>query len=70
MTRKDYVLISDALAAAKPEPHKEAEEAGEIATLAEEVAWRNCCLYVANALDHDSPRFDKDRFLKACGMEG
>lgn len=56
MTRKDYVLIAAAIAA---------EHAGSV-TFAEQnrvvcVAQRLCI-----ALKQDNPRFDEDRFMKAC----
>ncbi len=64
MTRKDYVLISAVLRAERPERDgtKWADGARDL--------WSTTVLNMARALAKDSPRFDKDRFLKACGMEG
>ncbi len=64
MTRKDYVLISEVLKNERPERDgtKWADGARDL--------WSTTVLNMARALAKDSPRFDKDRFLKACGMEG
>jgi hypothetical protein len=58
MTRKDYVM----LAAAIKEAHAYAIDAARrlgVASAAHEVA---------DAIARDNPRFDRDRFLKACGV--
>ncbi len=57
MTRKDYVLIADALkragnACASPSPIQHATD----------------CHVLADALARDNPRFDRARFLKASGV--
>jgi len=64
MTRKDFQLIADALAAATPiidisEP-VDANTTGRIAT------WVGAVNEMAWHLRNDNPRFDTDRFLKAC----
>lgn len=69
MTRRDFELIANALKAAKPTAHPEGTEAAEIATLAENVAWRNVALSFADHLSATNPRFDRERFLRACGVE-
>lgn len=58
MTRKDYVLLADALKVAvnalnPPECLGAFLAANEI----------------AHVLANDNPRFDRRRFLKACGLE-
>jgi hypothetical protein len=57
MTRKDYVLIAKAIKG----------------TYFGNKTWvRNCEQIsdtIARALQSDNPRFDKGRFLKACGVE-
>lgn len=64
MTRKDFQLIADALAAATPiidisEP-VDARNTGRIAT------WVGAVNETAWHLQNDNPRFDLDRFHKAC----
>ena len=60
MTRKDYVLIAAALAKAKPARwHDGAQTAQHCAD----------CTYIADALAQDNPRFDRERFLKAAGVQ-
>jgi polysaccharide pyruvyl transferase WcaK-like protein len=53
MTRKDYVLIAAALKAACPTVN---------------VTYRACVDSIANALGLENARFDRERFLKACGV--
>lgn len=58
MTRKDYVLIAAAIAAAEIHAMDGAEYA------------RKCIAHnIALALATDNPRFDRERFLKACGVQ-
>tara|TARA_E500000318_G_scaffold111341_1_gene129592 strand:- start:57 stop:353 length:297 start_codon:yes stop_codon:yes gene_type:complete len=64
MTRKDFQLIADALAWATPvidisEP-VDARTTGMIAT------WVASVNEMASHLRNDNPRFDMDRFFKAC----
>lgn len=59
MTRKDYELIAAALKDARlPDPSSQHAIQHEL-----------CCKDVAYALQSDNPRFDRTRFLKACGLE-
>ena len=60
MTRKDYVMLAEALRSTL-DPlddafHREQHEADATA--------------VADALARDNPRFDRERFLKAAGVTG
>lgn len=58
MTRKDYVLLADALRYTLPD-------------VCREISLRqhaNDCEAVANALAKENPRFDRARFLAACGV--
>ncbi len=59
MTRKDYVLIADALNAACPDTRRLVREYN---------GWRVTVCALANALARDNARFDQERFLKACGV--
>ena len=58
MTRKDYILLADALKAA---------------AYALNPPERNGALLAANEISHclaeDNPRFDRVRFLKAAGLD-
>jgi len=58
MTRKDYVLIADALLSATNNAKSSAERTGILDT----------SLYIAEALKRDNARFDQERFLKATGL--
>lgn len=64
MTRKDYELIARALKEARMHAiRSDAEEGGGF--------WlRVVASELALALASDNPRFDRDRFLKACGVAG
>ena len=55
MTRKDYVLIADVIANSQG-----LTRGGIMDTLAQRMA---------DALQGDNPRFDRARFLSACGVK-
>lgn len=57
MTRKDYVLIAEAVNLAKDQT-RPAER--------DPIYWT--AHFVANALRRDNPRFEKARFMAACGF--
>ncbi len=61
MTRKDYILIAAAIKAAATEYPDERPDAKQ---QQEDVAFS-----IAEALASDNPRFDRERFLKACGVQ-
>lgn len=58
MTRKDYVLLAEAIKAAV-EATDYPERLGALLAANE----------IAHRLQQDNPRFDRARFLKACGLE-
>jgi hypothetical protein len=62
MTRKDYILLAEALASAIPSVLPNAVPAAVRAQHACD------CEAVADALA-ENPRFDRARFLKACGVQ-
>lgn len=64
MTKKDFIALAEALNAAKPFGIKHAARAK-----AAHEAWENCCHRIANACAASNGRFDRNRFLAACGME-
>jgi len=59
MTKKDYVKLARALKKAKDTqrlfPHTD--------------VWACCVRYITEELRYDNPRFDKGKFLTACGYE-
>ncbi len=57
MTRKDYVMLSAAIASAEVF-YREGHEAKQI--VAESIA---------DALLKDNPRFDRERFLRDCAVQ-
>lgn len=59
MTRKDYIEIAKVLRNAKEEV---LADQGRIGTI------RQIALELCSVLKSDNPRFDKDRFLTACGL--
>lgn len=62
MTRKDYVLIAQALSV-QPRPIVDRDPAFVARTAHAEI-----CRNLARALGADNPRFDRERFLRACGV--
>ena len=66
MTRKDYEAIAAALMAAKAdifgkEPRESHRDMADGANLAAE--------HIADVMARENPRFDRGRFLKACGVQ-
>jgi len=59
MTRKDYVALAEAIAGAFPIT----ENSTPI------IAWRLTMEAIADVLAADNPRFDRERFVKACQGE-
>lgn len=60
-TRKDFVLIAEAVAACKPnDPSESPDYKRGVYAVANELAWQ---------LGKTNPRFDRERFLKACGVQ-
>lgn len=60
MTRKDYVLIADILKNNREDFIKGEDGFTVIEIIANQMA---------NALEEDNPRFDRARFLEACGVK-
>ena len=59
MTRKDYILLADAL--------KDAKNCAVTSKGSEQ--WTYCVVAIAQALKSDNPRFIEDRFYDRCGLE-
>lgn len=64
MTRKDYILIANAL-------HRNAADLAAYAEMSKTPAEVHSFLVysVLDALAGDNPRFDRERFAEACGVE-
>ena len=60
MTRKDYVLIADAMKRARPVI---LNNRGPLDM------WESCVDELAQALARSNPRFDAQRFINACRAE-
>lgn len=70
MTRKDYVAIASIIHpyAISAAPHTAGKvERGRIAHAASYA--KDIALDIASHMANDNPRFDRARFLKACGIE-
>jgi len=59
MTRKDYIRIADAMLSARNEA-RGANSRVVLDIAVDNLAW---------TLEQDNPRFDRARFLTACGVE-
>lgn len=68
MTRKDYVAIAAAIKVSTLPPYKGEDPPNSRARQ----AWNDACLVVArniaDVLQADNVRFDRARFLTACGV--
>ena len=62
MTRKDYILIAGALKAARS-----SDTLPNLAIYHNGID--NAAHQLADALGRDNPRFDRERFLKAAGVQ-
>lgn len=60
MSRKDFELIAASLNSSKP-PGDTGDRLHQ---------WEAICFGLAGALAHSNPRFDRSRFLAACGVSG
>ena len=66
MTRKDYILIAEALKAAMlPRLKHHTDDRSLVFNCGVESA----AIRVCDTLARDNPRFDRERFLKACGVQ-
>lgn len=61
MTKKDYVLIAEAM-------HKVGDLLSSRQIYSFDV-FLTICYIVANSLSSDNPRFDRNKFLTACGVK-
>ena len=63
MTKKDYMKLAQALKDSKPTDMQLQADNSNIALH----EWHIVINHVSLVLEHDNPRFDRDRFLAACG---
>ena len=68
MTRKDYVLLAQAIASLRAVYPQQPIESGRDAGF--DHGTKQAAQYIAAALASENPRFDRERFLKACGVAG
>lgn len=66
MTRKDYVAIASTLAATRPDS-SHYTDAGLFGCV--HARWHFVAVKMADMLAQDNPRFDRGRFLTACGVQ-
>ncbi len=59
MTRKDYVMLSDTLRSCKPFTSCNTAAHGQ---------HRLDCISIANSIRDNDPKFDRERFLRDCGV--
>jgi hypothetical protein len=62
MTRKDFVALAGALQRVRPSDYPETSVTLDIAR----DQWQRDVATVADILEWDNPRFDRERFLRAC----
>lgn len=65
MTRKDYILIAEAIRAALIDP-----ETGIALPEREAHGVHVAAMRLVDALAQDNPRFDRSRFMTACNLSG
>lgn len=63
MTRKDYVLIADTIKGAINYEQDFNNDQSKVS------GFKHLALALASTLESDNPRFDRDRFLDACGVK-
>lgn len=76
MTKKDYELIALGLNIGKPDRNinpypieSRGQEIVNVYAYGKNNAWDNACKTLADYLKTDNPRFDRDKFLTACGIK-
>ena len=60
MLKKDYILIANALASVKPSDPTDYHR---------NTQWENDVTVITKALERDNGRFDRARFMTACGLD-
>lgn len=68
MTRKHFEVIADYLKAAKPFDH-DVDDNYNSYEFGRDVQWEYMTLGLADILEQQNPKFKRDRFLIACGLD-
>ena len=73
MTRKDYVLIADAIKSVLADVRADSgnpnlSDKGRAVLSGERIGAQDVALRLADRLRQDNPRFETKRFLTACGF--
>jgi hypothetical protein len=73
MTRKDYVMIAAIVRELLADIERESApmavcDRTRFFTAGERLGVRNATLRMAQVLANDNPRFDRTRFIEACGL--
>lgn len=66
MTKKDYELIALGLSLSQPTVKMATDNKSE--WQCHRYQWQNTVSYLADKLEDTNPRFDRSRFLNACGL--
>ena len=71
MTKKDYELIAQSLWIARPDWDNTPYEyvMNDIYKTGRLNAWDNTCKTLAQGLEQNNPKFNRSKFLRACGLE-
>lgn len=69
MTKKDYELIADAIIGEAFTSYNPSDEDFDLVDGMDYDTVEQLAGAIADALKRDNPRFDRSRFLKACGLE-
>lgn len=67
MTRKDYVMIADAIRELLADIDRESPGMREVLR-GERMGVASVARRLADQLRQDNPRFDRTRFIEACGL--
>lgn len=67
MTTADFELIAKGIVAAKPPTVAHLTSALDVVAAKQ---WRQSARSMATILANEHPNFNRDRFLRACGVEG
>lgn len=69
MTRKDYEALAAAIRAARAEIEEKEMGSGLVTSVADLLdGTAYAAEFIADALARDNPRFNRERFLSACGV--
>lgn len=69
MTKKDYLLIAGAFKDAEPKNDSKYISDASIQAEAVHNQWVDNCNTMAIYLEEENPKFNRERFLKACGIK-